>query len=271
MNPAAPFRKGWNSRPVDLVVTVLLPWLVFTLIVCLFAFAYQEFAPLVWALVVASLLLALLFVTMGVTVGRGVQLALGSLILTSVGVAVPVGLFIETGFMLDFWRLDNGASYQHMNPFDPGSSHSDATLFDFLPGSSVDVQRSLGYMKRGVVYCVAPIRGPKGQNDAPQIWATGKDCCAQLGQFTCGDVDDPSASSGVSVPDDAGYFGTAVRMASSTYDFKSSPGHPIFVRWTASASSYKENLWSSAAMLVVASSTVHFAVSACAGVCLARK
>uniref|UniRef100_A0A7S2BEJ3 Uncharacterized protein n=1 Tax=Alexandrium andersonii TaxID=327968 RepID=A0A7S2BEJ3_9DINO len=258
-----PLRKGQNTRPIDLFVTVLLPWLVFTLIVSLFVFAYEEFAPLVWALLVASTLLALLFVAMGGAAGRAWHLTLGFLILASLGIAIPLGLYIENGYMKEYWRLDNGAVYRQVSPSDPGASHSDATVLEFMQGAFVDVQRSVGYMQGGTVYCVAPVSG-RLAGASIQYWAVGNNCCEQRGNFLCDDVEDAGALSGLAVHGDES-FKTAVRMAESVYDLSPSSTSPVLVKWTSDAGAYKDGLWTSAAVLVVISSIVHLVASMLAG------
>lgn len=269
-NPVKPSSLSAVS-PVDVIVTVLLPWLLFSLIVCLFTFAYEDFAPLVWALVMASLLLSALFVAMGTTMKKPMQVVLGLLIVISVSMAIPVGLYIESGYMLDFWRIDNGASYRQVSTADASSAHADATLLEFTPGTRVDTDKSIGYMKRGTVYCVAPVVNAKASNaTGPQYWATGTDCCAQSGGFACGDVKDPAALSGVVVRDDKDNLASAVRMAISTHGLEQPTGRTVFVEWRGSGLHYKEGLWSTASLLVVVSCTVQFGISACAGICAAR-
>lgn len=262
--------KQTLARPVDVIVTVLLPWLIFSLIVSLLVFAYEDYGPIVWALVVVCLLLSLLFVSMGVAVKRPLQVALGLLVLTSVGVSIPVGFCIESEFMLDFWRVDNGASYKQVSASDPPLARSDAAVLEFAPGTSVDVDSSIGYMVRGTVYCVAPVVGATPSDAKPGYWATGTNCCRQRGGFSCGDVKDPHALTGVAIPDEEGRFATAVRVAASTYNLTEPSGKIIFLDWTTSGPKYKEGLWTNAALFVMVSSTVHFGISSCAGICAAR-
>lgn len=263
--------KQTLARPVDVIVTVLLPWLIFSLIVSLLVFAYEDYGPIVWALVVVCLLLSLLFVSMGVAVKRPMQVALGLLILTSVGLSIPVGFCIEGEFMLDFWRVDNGASYKQVSASDPTSARSDAAVLEFAPGTSVDVNRSIGYMVRGTVYCAAPVVGATSSGTGPGYWAAGTNCCRQRGGFSCGDVKDPLALTGVAMPDEQGRFAMAVRSAVSTYDELTEPsGKIIFLDWTTSGPKYKDGLWTNAALFVMVSSTVQFGISSCAGILAAR-
>eukprot|EP00408_Alexandrium_pacificum_P062040 CAMPEP_0171166050 /NCGR_PEP_ID=MMETSP0790-20130122/6495_1 /TAXON_ID=2925 /ORGANISM="Alexandrium catenella, Strain OF101" /LENGTH=210 /DNA_ID=CAMNT_0011630847 /DNA_START=244 /DNA_END=876 /DNA_ORIENTATION=- len=197
---------------------------------------------------------------MGGAAGRPWHLSLGFLILASLAVAIPIGLFIENVYMKEFWRLDNGAVYRQLSPFDPGASHSDATVLEFRQGAFIDVQRSVGYMQAGTVYCVAPVSS-KSMEPGIQYWAVGTDCCEQRGSFSCDDAENPEALSGLTVLDSDGNFKTAVRMAESVYDLPQSSTAPVLVKWIANAVTYKDGLWTSAAVLVGVASLVHLAVS----------
>mmetsp|Transcript_86794 Transcript_86794/g.273932 ORF Transcript_86794/g.273932 Transcript_86794/m.273932 type:complete len:294 (+) Transcript_86794:103-984(+) len=269
-----PLRKVQGARLLDVLILVLLPWLMFSLIACLFTFAFEEFAPLVWALLVASSLLALLFVSLGGSAGRTWHLvALGVFVLVSLGAAVAVGLCTEHSYMKEYWRLDNGALYKHVNPDDPGASHTDATMLEFRQGTFVDVQRSVGYVRAGTVYCVAPVTSRLDETSA-QYWAVGIDCCRWRGGFTCDDAEDPEGLSGVPQVDSDGVFQAAVRMAESVYEFSPLQATPVFVKWRSDPVTYKDGLWTSAAIVVVVSSAVHlFLFSLCgflAAKCLPR-
>jgi len=243
------------SNAVDVVTTVLLPWLVFTLVVCLFVFAYEEYGGLVWALLASSSLLALLFVAMGASSGKTWHLALGVLTLGSIGIACGIGFSIQTSFMLEYWHLDNGAVYRHMSPTDPGAMHADASVLEFQDGTMVDVQHSVGYMKAGSVYCAAPVISQRVQGPV-QYWAVGRDCCGMRGSFACADAEDAAALSAVVVQGDEN-FKTAVRMLRSVYDITNAQPTPVFLKWTAKPVEYKDTLWMRATTLVTIASVVH--------------
>mmetsp|Transcript_52077 Transcript_52077/g.169152 ORF Transcript_52077/g.169152 Transcript_52077/m.169152 type:complete len:289 (+) Transcript_52077:180-1046(+) len=261
-----------SAKPLDFVVLILLPWLIFSLIVSLYVFAYQEFAPLVWALVGASALLAFLFISMGSASGKAAQIALGLLVLTAVGMAVPVGLMVERRYMSSFWEVDSGAEYYRVSPLAPAASYGDASVMRFESGSFVDTHRSLGFMKIGDVYCVAPVLGQSTslEESSPQYWAVGKNCCNQRGGFDCGDVGIQGASTGVVVSEGLGSYQSAVRMAVAAYELKASQGPNVFVRWTANAELYKVELWDRALTTTAIASGMHFMGSSAAGLLLAR-
>jgi len=270
--PYAPPKKVSVTKPLDFLVIVLLPWLIFSLVVALFAFSYQDFAPLVWALVAASGLLGFLFISMGATRRKSAQIVLGFLIVASVGLALPIGLHLVSHYMADFFAVDGGATYHGVSPTAPGASYLDASAVEFTHGAYTDTQHSVGYMKFGTVYCVAPIFSAGGTRTPPSFWAVGKDCCEQKGKFTCGDVTNTAAHSGVRVEGDREDFVNAARMAAATYRNLTSAKTEdmVFLRWTADAVAYKEKLWSSAATFATTASAVHLLGSAGAGMMLGR-
>merc|ERR1719188_947092 len=112
-----------------------------------------------------------------------------------------------------------------VSPLAPSASYADASVIEFESGAFVDAQHSLGYMRLGEVYCVAPIVGPatSWESATPQYWAVGRNCCGQRGSFDCGDLSETSARSGVVISPEgsaASNYETAVRMAVSTYALK---------------------------------------------------
>lgn len=269
-------RKDKDARQsgvVQFAVVALLPWLVFSLIVSLFVLAFQAFRPLVWASVTTCVALALLFVAVGGRRGRPSQVAAGMLTLVAVAIAVPVGHFAGLSYMDEFWFLDAGAAYRRLSPLDPGASHSDATMIEFQEGTFVDIHRTLGYMKEGTLYCVAPItRAGADESRAPEYWAAGENCCSPRGDFQCGDVWSTAARSGLAVLDEEGHYRTAVRMAQSTYEMASAPdsvqGPPVLLRWTESTSSYMDGLLKGALTFTSVACVVHLLGSGCAGAAL---
>lgn len=247
---------------------VLVPWLLFSLLLGLVAFSSDDLRPLAYALLVASILLGFLFLAMGAS-GRNGNAALGCLTLLSIGVAGGIGHTIKVDYMDEYWRLDEGAVYKEVKPSDPGGTHRDASVLEFSGGSFVDMHRTEGYMKAGIVYCVAPIYSSK-MASSPQYWAAGENCCDQRGNFTCGDVADPDARAGLRVVDERNSYATAVRMAGSVYGLSPSTDEPVFVSWTSNAEAYKDTLWTKASILAFTSSVVQLLVSIFAGCMLSR-
>mmetsp|Transcript_3728 Transcript_3728/g.8651 ORF Transcript_3728/g.8651 Transcript_3728/m.8651 type:complete len:279 (-) Transcript_3728:135-971(-) len=252
------------SRSFDSITIVLLPWFVFALILCLFVFVYDEFAPLVWSLLTVSLLWAVLLIGTGAS-RTSWHLALGMFMIAAVAVGVPIGLFIARTHMRDYWRLDSGAMYRELDPSESSALHSDATIIEFRKGSTVDVQRSVGYMRAGRVYCVAPVMSKNPGRPHVQYWAAGVNCCKTRGEFKCNDSGNPKARSGLTIDDRDGSFSNAVRMAGSVHDIELADTEPVLVTWTDNALAYKKGLWVGAASLVVVSAAIHLLMSSFAG------
>lgn len=252
----------------------------FSLVTGLFTFAYEDFGLLIWVLVLASALLALLFVLIGGMDGKVFQLALGFFIFVAIGLSIPVGLYTEAAYARDFWLLDTGAKYREVSPAAPSASYLDASAVEFQPGSFVDVQRSLGMLRLGSAFCVAPVVGgglglSTGglAGGTPGFWAVGEDCCGHRGSFTCGDVDIAGAHAGVIVDDVEGDYMKAVRMAVSNHELKpvmTATNPPLFLRWTKDVPAYQDRLWVQAMSVVVATSGLFLAVTLCAALVLGR-
>merc|ERR1719512_241847 len=229
-------------------------------------FAYDDFQPLVWALVVTAALLALLFVVLGCASGRNQQWVLGIFALVGVGAALPIGFLIEDSVMKDFWVVDDGAEYKGVHAFAPSASYGDAALLEFVPGTVLDTHRSLGMMKLGKAYCVSPIIGPGFSSDmTPQFWAVGVDCCGMRGSFSCNDAGVSGARAGAAVADRDGSYAKAVRMALSVQELPPLTSEPVFLRWISEPATYKDGLWARALVGNVAASCIYFVCSVFAG------
>lgn len=266
-----PLTAKKRGRPVDAVIRCFVPFLNFTLVASLYAFAYEDFAPIVWLLVSSCFLLSFLLIAVGFRQRRPTAVALGFLCMAACAIGMPVGMIIGDEYMATYWRLDKGASYSGMDPSEPADSHGDAVTIKFANSTSVDVDKSLGYMRAGEVYCVAPVISPD-MKTVPQTWAVGKNCCDQTGKFTCGEVLDEKASSGIvfgKKRSDWQYYRSAVRMAEATYELAPQPA-TIFVEWTRSIPDYKDGILVDAIALIAAASTVHLLASLCAAVVLNR-
>jgi len=116
----------------------------------------------------------------------------------------------------------------------------------------VDTTQAVGY-KDLYTYCAAPILA--GAPGVVQYWAVGYECCKARGTMECDGVADPSARTGVRVPEvepllfSVGFVGTqfyeykrAVKMAEWEYGLHSAPD-ALFVRWTAGADPLVNELW----------------------------
>mmetsp|Transcript_62040 Transcript_62040/g.134592 ORF Transcript_62040/g.134592 Transcript_62040/m.134592 type:complete len:288 (+) Transcript_62040:154-1017(+) len=266
--PREPSKKA-RAKASDVLMISLLPWSVFSLIVCLLTYSDPEIQVLVWGLVAVCAFLSILFIILGKARAHHLRLAMGFLALGAVFVSVPTGMMIESEFMAEYWRLDSGASYKNLRANEPGAAHHDATMLHFVPGTAVVLDKSLGYMKAGNTFCVAPVASG-GAAQSPHFWAVGQNCCDPRGAFSCGDAEDRSALTAIAVTANKEHYYNAVRMAESAYGLGPLTGPPMLLHWTKDASGYKNDLWWNSTILVLCASLVHLLASGFAGAIVAR-
>eukprot|EP00933_Yihiella_yeosuensis_P080549 TRINITY_DN9399_c1_g2_i6.p1 TRINITY_DN9399_c1_g2~~TRINITY_DN9399_c1_g2_i6.p1 ORF type:complete len:300 (+),score=44.86 TRINITY_DN9399_c1_g2_i6:126-1025(+) len=248
----------------DFVVLGLLPWLVFTLTICLFVYAFKDFEPLVWGLSASSLFLSLLLVVLAYSAQRPVQVSLGWFLFISVLAAVPIGVMIESQFMKEYWRIQSGASYRQVSAREPSHTFRDASVIEFDETATVDVNRSLGFKKGGSYFCVAPVySGGKAFPSKPQFWAAGMDCCDARRGFTCAEAGISTAKTGLVIDDSPKLYMKAAKMAHSVYGLGPVEGSPIFMLWTEKPEKFVTYLWSSAMTLVTVAVSIHLMVASC--------
>lgn len=267
MQPEAnPQPKG--IRPIDIILPAL-PWFIFTLLLCLLVFVYDDLKEMIWTLVILCGVLSLLVVANGLASNKPQHLALGIFCLAAEAASVPTGMLVRSVFMEEWDMLDSGSTYKDVNPADPAASHADATIIEFTPGTVVDTQRTIGYVKGGVTYCVAPVSSNPASK-VPQYWAVGEDCCEERSAFACDDVADKAARMGVIVDDHADIYQRAVKMAGSVYGLQTPTGQPLLLRWTSDAGAYKDDLRTNAIIVVLAGIFLHLMASILAAVLLTR-
>lgn len=226
----------------------------FTLTACIFAFAYDDFPYLVWALVGITLI----FLLVATVVSTGSQRTFGLFCIAALAIGSAGGMFIETTRTSALTSLSSKAVYRNVVPSTLGTSHRDAGIIHFAEGSFVDASQSLGYVSEGTIHCVAPILG--STIDArPSFWAVGRNCCGTRGAFNCG-LTDSSARSGI-VESNNQKYQTAIRMAVATYGLQPAQ-YPIMLHWAHDPTSALNNLWTSAMKLLVIFSSIAFIVVA---------
>lgn len=251
-----PMRKGRNMRSsaaAGLAVLVMLPWLMFSLVTCLFAFVYQEFSAIVWALVVSCLGLSTLLSGVYLVSRRVAYLALGVLSFCGCILGVAFGLHVYSEYMQAYVRLQNGASYHNVQPAEPATSHADAAVLTFSVGSAIDTLHAVGFKKSDDVYCAAPILDGTEAGNAVQYWAVGVNCCLERGDFECDDAKNPNAHGGIVYDEDnedIPHFKEAVLQAEEAHGLRTPPG-ALFIRWIASPSKIRDQLWSLGLSLIV--------------------
>lgn len=240
----------------------LLPWLLFSMLVGLFAFTGGDLRVVAWTVALACLLLSASFIALGHREGKNQKATVGVLCAGSVLAGTPVGLLVWDAYVEEYMRLDGGATYRKLSPADPVSSHADATMVEFASGSYVDRDNSVGYMRAGTIYCAAPIVPSSGIGHSPvENWAVGVNCCDQRGGFRCGEVGNPDARGGILVDNNLTYYTNAARMAASVFGLPEGSGDFAFVKWVEHIDAYERDLLVSGVALVASASMLYLAAT----------
>lgn len=258
-----------RTRLLEFLAIVTLPWILYTIIICLFTFAFEDFPTAVWVLVGTSAFMVLVMIGSGLVPGLRSNLTLGRLLLLALVFGIFLGMFVYSHYVSEYWRLEYGASYSNVSPAGLSSWNRDAIVIQFDQSASVDTTRSIGFVKAGTVYCVAPVVG-NTSTASVAFWAAGVGCCSTRGGFTCDDVGNTGARSGIVLVDGADIFTSASRMAVSVHSMGLSSTAPVFVRWTEDPNGLKIGLWTGALLWSWLSSLVYLFLSGLIGCAIVR-
>mmetsp|Transcript_62271 Transcript_62271/g.131639 ORF Transcript_62271/g.131639 Transcript_62271/m.131639 type:complete len:347 (-) Transcript_62271:37-1077(-) len=233
----------------EVAVVVILPWLVFFMVLSLFMFAYHEMERLVWLLSGLCAAMSTAFLCVGACGRHATFLAVGFLCLSSVGMAVGCGQWVTSTYLVRFWQLDAGPEFQDVSPVarSPDDTHS-ATLY-FAEGTFVDDQRTLGFITRQGLVCVAPVSKIGAPDAKVQFWAVGEDCCEPRSNFDCGTSRQESLQKVAiveNVVDWPSEFQKAARMAASVHAVSQPSQEAQFVRFVSDPKAAISDLWNEA-------------------------
>jgi len=102
-----------------------------------------------------------------------------------------VSLITYVHYLQPYYELGRGATYLDMMPSQSAMGATDATALYFAQGTSIDTDRTYGYVdarsSSGNTYCVAPL-GNNWTIREPdvQFFAAGMNCCGMRSSFGCG-------------------------------------------------------------------------------------
>lgn len=271
---SAPLLRGQSraARPSqkasrDLPVLVALPWLVFTVVVCLFSYLYHHQPSLCWGLVGAAAVASFAAqATYREGEGGSANLSLiGLLSLFAVGFGSAVGLYNYEAHMAPYFSYDSSRAYTNVLPSEPAGAFADAGKIIFARQAKVDTAQSVGY-KHGETYCVAPVTDPTSGSRV-EFWAVCLNACGSRRDFRCDSAGDPSAHGAIAVrdhgfllPGKMDFYKRAVREAEAAFDLVSS-SEPLFVRWIADPDAYQEQSLSKGTTNVITAALAYFAVN----------
>lgn len=202
------------------------------------------------ALVIASVLCAVLSTKKAMGKDRPWLWWIGALNLVGTFVALVIGFFLYFRFLCYYWKYSEMRTYTNVAAAQDGSAFKDGNMILFTMDTRLDSQRSVGYKSRwtGQTYCAAPIVDSTMSNGADiSYWAIGTDCCTPRAEFHCDDAGDFTTRSALIVlePHDvvrpimrwavrgAAYphYREALKLQESTY-FTKAARTPTLVYWT---------------------------------------
>jgi len=236
-------RKGIHRLPsVSLTHLTVIPWVVFVIVMAVFAFGQREMRIFAW------ILLAAVETTAGaILYGRGQwegrATSLGLLCMGSALLGASLGLLNYHWNTIVWMEYAAGRVYANVHPAaDPGG-YTDASRITFSSQAFVDTTRSVGY-RSDDLWCAAPILEKSGVDTAPgqsqqvNFWAVGLNCYRTRASFECGPVQERGSRSGMRVVDASPLrqekvpnYMTAVRQAAATFGLIV-PANAIVLRWT---------------------------------------
>mmetsp|Transcript_105357 Transcript_105357/g.198398 ORF Transcript_105357/g.198398 Transcript_105357/m.198398 type:complete len:330 (-) Transcript_105357:54-1043(-) len=125
---------------------------------------------------------------------------IGKLGMFSVVAAILVGLFVHYKWMVYYVHYKEMPTHTNVAPSENSMQYEDAGGIIFSADTVVDVQRSVGYRdaNTSTTLCVAPVvDGTMALEDPVGFFAVGTGCCGWRGSFTCDDVAESDAKSGM--------------------------------------------------------------------------
>mmetsp|Transcript_108231 Transcript_108231/g.305009 ORF Transcript_108231/g.305009 Transcript_108231/m.305009 type:complete len:359 (+) Transcript_108231:121-1197(+) len=255
-SPTAPPLRAKRLNLFTLVLTLVLPFAVFTAMCWTLAFNIRYEHPQYVALMVlfgACVVLVCAFTAykarrQGLSIHSNRDATWATLLFWTTLLCWIVGLaagdFIYRHDMRTYYGLVSTNSYAAVDVSKAhGRQMMDAGIVTFAQGTQLDRSRT-GFYKKGSVYCVAPIVPPaaalRQANDTKPLrlayydfWAVGVDCCGETNGFACGAYKDPYAHAGLRLvfqDSEANLFKQALQHAVTNFGINTD--YPLFFEWT---------------------------------------
>lgn len=246
-------RKRFNSVP--LVISLLVPWVVFMTSFGLAAYEVRYKFPMTILLVEVAVLAAFFLNLLRAWRERSelmqdgfypLYLAVMLFLASSSGLAC--GEYTYSHMSYSAMRVSALAAYTNVDPsvtvlqdgqVSPtrGARYQDLGMVRFPKGTIVDTSRSRSY-RNGILYCVAPIVNPLCKtNCGMDFWAVGINCCSEYNatDFTCGgEISDKDSAGGLREVNDAYRPFYRLAVLQSPQASQALSPHPLFFEWTAS-------------------------------------
>lgn len=219
-------------------VNIFLPWLVFTAIYWVMIFKIHYVDPVfAWSVVFSGLGLATIMAVAGY-IRTQREAAPSWYNFAAFAFFLATGLAAFFGNMVFWTYMERYYDYMTLNTLSSvnpekytGGMLMDSGRVYFHDGAQLDIKKSMGF-KNGDMYCVVPISNGCHKMPNYDLWAVGKNCCTNPGQFTCGDASNFRIRSALRSMelDDNPFYRLAVQQAEAAYGITAT--HPVFFHWT---------------------------------------
>lgn len=227
------------------------PWVVFAGIGVMFIMLYYHFGYIMWFGGIVYAMICLMMIASGRVSGGASglkQSVMGSFFLVTLMVAFTCGMMNYKEYMFHYWAAHEGRQYTNVAPDSLAAAHEDGGMIVFSDDATVDITKPIGF-KAGGIYCVAPILRAESNADI-QYWAAGTDCCRGRDFFTCDDVLQKDARSGVVIRNEMSplaasnlkYYKHAAQTAVETYGLTQAKD-AIFVHWVKDINAFTGELF----------------------------
>lgn len=239
-----------------MLLSIGVPWLTFVLCMLLFLFLYEHSYGLVLLVLNVALVLFVSFYFQQTRKGLHLHAWVCAACAGTLIAGSFFGYYNYNRNIRDYWDYYDRRQYTNVWPSELADAHRDASVIVFADGTRPDPLSAMGF-NFGVsgTACVAPIRMSNSDNgDAVQYWAVGVDCCAQQGEFSCGDIDVKNARAGLVVVNrteplfplgvriSAEQYLKAAQMATARFAYAAAE-QPIFVHWVSDVNASHDLLW----------------------------
>jgi len=239
-----PLKRRKRTNVVALVVSLFVPWALFTVIFGVMSFSVHYQHANLCAFV--AVLGAAIVVACGYMAFQALRRRWAGDAQREPTWYVFVALTLFVGWVLAL--ILGSANYRsNMQPYydmsslntypgvDPSMSHGqqllDAGRVTFTRESRLDISRSFGF-KDETTYCVAPIVSSRDRLASYDFWAVGAGCCSgNHPDFHCRDYNNPRAHAGLRLMDSgqAKYYRLAIEQAEAAYGIRAET--PLLFNW----------------------------------------
>lgn len=248
---------------MSLGILVQVPLVVLTLLMVLFAFAYDRAPGVVWAAVALCYGAALVLMAVRQTrEGPRYWFNLGFLCVIATTAAIACGLVNWKRHFSVYAAYEGQRSYTNVLPMEPALSHLDAGKIMFSADAYIDVANAVGYTD-GHLYCVAPIMGQSSQ-PLVEYWAAGVGCCHKAGSFDCDDAGDRAAKGALVYLDRTAHFQKAAKQAQALNGLVAAQD-ALYVRWVEDPDQAQRAYWNKGVAFMIGVIGIYVAFSLLCG------